>query len=87
MPSSPLRIALVAGELSGDHLGAALIDAIRARCPEAQFEGIAGPRMRAAGCRALAHAEKLAVMGLAEVLVHLPGLLRLRRRIGAHLIE
>ena len=87
MSSSPLRIALVAGELSGDHLGAALIDAIRARCPEAQFEGIAGPRMRAAGCRALAHAEKLAVMGLAEVLVHLPGLLRLRRRIGAHFMN
>jgi len=85
--SSPLRIALVAGELSGDQLGAALINAIRARCPEAQFEGIAGPRMRAAGCRALAHAEKLAVMGLAEVLVHLPGLLRLRRRIGAHLLS
>jgi len=84
--SSPLRIALVAGELSGDQLGAALINAIRARCPEAQFEGIAGPRMRAAGCRALAHAEKLAVMGLAEVLVHLPGLLRLRRRIGAHFL-
>jgi lipid-A-disaccharide synthase len=42
MPSSPLRIALVAGELSGDHLGAALIGAIRARCPDAQFEGIAG---------------------------------------------
>jgi lipid-A-disaccharide synthase len=87
MSSSPLRIAVVAGELSGDHLGAALIDAIRARCPEAQFEGIAGPRMRAAGCRALAHAEKLAVMGVAEVLVHLPGLLRLRRRIGAHFID
>lgn len=87
MESSPLRIAMVAGELSGDQLGAALIQAIRARCPDAQFEGIAGPRMRAAGCRALAHAEQLSVMGLAEVLVHLPGLLRLRRRISAQLLK
>jgi lipid-A-disaccharide synthase len=87
MQPSPLRIGLVAGEVSGDQLGAALIKAIRARRPDAQFEGIAGPRMRAAGCRALAHSEQLAVMGLAEVLVHLPGLLRLRRRIGAHFIS
>ncbi len=86
MPTSPLRIGLVAGELSGDQLGAALIQAIRARRPDAQFEGIAGPRMRAAGCRALAHSEQLAVMGLAEVLVHLPALLRLRRRIAAHFL-
>jgi lipid-A-disaccharide synthase len=87
MQNSPLRIAMVAGELSGDQLGAALIQAIRARCPDAQFEGIVGPRMRAAGCRALAHAEQLSVMGLAEVLVHLPGLLRLRRRIARQLLN
>ncbi|MGB5298903.1 MAG: lipid-A-disaccharide synthase [Thiogranum sp.] len=79
-----LRIGLVAGELSGDRLGAALIDAIRKRHPQAQFEGIAGPGMRKAGCQALAHSERLAVMGLVEVLGHLPGLLRLRRKISRH---
>jgi lipid-A-disaccharide synthase len=79
-----LRIGLVAGELSGDRLGAALIYAIRKRHPQAQFEGVAGPRMREAGCQVLAHSERLAVMGLVEVLGHLPGLLRLRRKISRH---
>jgi len=79
-----LRIGLVVGELSGDRLGAALIYAIRKRYPQAQFEGVAGPRMREAGCQVLAHSERLAVMGLVEVLGHLPGLLRLRRKISRH---
>jgi lipid-A-disaccharide synthase len=79
-----LRIGLVAGELSGDRLGAALICAIRNLHPQAQFEGIAGPRMREAGCQALAHSERLAVMGPVEVLGHLPGLLGLRRKICRH---
>lgn len=82
--AEPLRIGLVAGELSGDRLGAALIKAIHSEHPQVQFEGIAGPQMRALGCRALADAEQIAVMGLAEVLVHLPRLLRLRRRIRRH---
>jgi lipid-A-disaccharide synthase len=63
-----LRIGLVAGETSGDMLGAGLIQAIRARIPDAVFEGVAGPRMVAAGCRLLYPAERLAVMGLVEVL-------------------
>ena len=79
-----LRIGLVAGELSGDRLGAALIGAIRNQHPQAQFEGIAGPGMREAGCQALAHSERLAVMGLVEVLGHLPGLLQLRRKVSRH---
>ncbi|MEN8761759.1 MAG: lipid-A-disaccharide synthase [Thiogranum sp.] len=79
-----LRIGLVAGELSGDQLGAALIYAIRKHHPQARFEGIAGPGMRQAGCQALAHSERLAVMGLVEVLGHLPGLYRLRRKISRH---
>jgi lipid-A-disaccharide synthase len=79
-----LRIGLVAGELSGDRLGAALIEAIRRRHPQVQFEGIAGPGMREAGCRALGRAEQLGVMGLVEVLGHLPGLWRLRRQMVRH---
>ena len=79
-----LRIGVVAGEASGDILGAGLIEAIRRRHPDAVFEGIAGPLMEAAGCRALFPAEKLAVMGLVEVLGHLPELLRIRRQLVAH---
>lgn len=74
-----MRIGLVAGEASGDLLGAGLIRSIRARYPDARFEGVAGPAMVAAGCEALADAEALAVFGLIEPLVHIPGLLRLRR--------
>jgi lipid-A-disaccharide synthase len=76
-----VKIALVAGESSGDTLGAALIAAVRARAPEAQFRGVAGPAMRAAGCQMLADAHELAVMGLFEPLRHLPRLLALRSRL------
>jgi lipid-A-disaccharide synthase len=74
-----LRVGLVAGETSGDTLGAALITAIRARAPDAQFFGMAGPKMVALGCEAWASSDDLGVMGLVEVLTHLPRLLRLRR--------
>lgn len=82
-----LRVGLVAGEASGDLLGAELIEAIRERVPEARFEGIAGPRMVAAGCRAFAPSERLAVMGLIEPLGRLPELLRLRHRLVRHFLE
>ena len=84
--SRPLRIGLVAGELSGDNLGAAFIRAVRERRPDAQFFGIAGPRMIAEGCEAWEHSESLAVMGLFEVLAHLPRLLRLRRGVRERLL-
>ncbi|MFT3898345.1 MAG: lipid-A-disaccharide synthase [Thermomonas sp.] len=73
------RFALVAGEASGDALGAGLVQALRERFPGAEFAGACGPAMRAAGVEAWADAGELAVMGLAEVLSHLPRLLRLRR--------
>jgi len=76
---SPLRIGIVAGEVSGDNLGAGLIRAIRARRPDTEFFGIAGPRMQAEGCECWEPSDSLAVMGLFEVLTHLPRLLRLRR--------
>jgi len=78
-PAPPLSVGLVAGEHSGDTLGAALIEALRERAPGVRCFGVAGPKMIAAGCEAWAGAEELAVMGLAEVLQHLPRLLRLRR--------
>jgi lipid-A-disaccharide synthase len=74
-----MKIGLVAGEASGDVLGAGLIRAIRARVPDATFEGVAGPEMLAAGCEQWEPANSLAVMGLIEPLVHIPRLLRLRR--------
>ena len=76
---APLRIALVAGEASGDLLGAGLITELRRRFPQAEFAGVGGDAMRAAGLDAWHDATELAVMGLAEVLHHLPRLLRLRR--------
>ncbi|MFM7626200.1 MAG: lipid-A-disaccharide synthase [Gammaproteobacteria bacterium] len=86
MASTAPVIALVAGEASGDNLGAALIEALRARLPEARFIGVAGPRMRAAGCEPIADAGELALMGLAEIVRHLPRLLRLRRRVTSAIV-
>jgi len=76
--TEPLRLGVVAGEHSGDQLGAALIAALRERVPNLSCFGVAGPKMIAAGCEAWWGAEELAVMGLTEVLWHLPRLLRLR---------
>lgn len=77
----PLAVAIVAGEASGDNLGAALIEALRERAPGVRVIGVAGPKMRAAGCETLADSEELAVMGLTEILRHLPRLFALRRRL------
>jgi len=70
---------LVAGEASGDNLGGPLIRALAERVPGARFFGVAGPRMADAGCEPWYPADALAVMGLAEIVRHLPRLLRLRR--------
>jgi lipid-A-disaccharide synthase len=73
-------VAIAAGESSGDQLGAALLEALRARRPDLRFIGIAGPGLRAAGCEPWHDTAELSVMGLVEVLRHLPRLARLRRQ-------
>ncbi len=76
-----LRVGLVAGEASGDTLGADLIGALRRIAPDTQFFGVAGPKMQAAGCEVWEPAESFAVMGLFEVLTHLPRLVQLLTKI------
>lgn len=82
-----MRIALVAGETSGDTLGAALVEALRRQFPSAEFAGVAGPKMRAAGCTAWHDIDELAVMGLTEVITHLPRLMRLRSRLRRQILD
>jgi lipid-A-disaccharide synthase len=83
----PLTIGMVAGEASGDLLGAHLIAALRTHLPEASFTGIGGPKMESQGLASLFPMERLAVRGYAEVLRHYPGLLWMRHRLGRALLE
>jgi len=79
------RIAIVVGEASGDMLAAGLIQSIRARIPDAEFVGITGPQMRAAGCTSWGDCEQLSLMGLVEIVRHVPRLLKLLRELRTRL--
>lgn len=82
-----MDIGLVAGEASGDLLGAHFIRALQQGHPHLRAAGIAGPRLVEAGVEAIYPSEKLAVNGYVEVLRHLPELLRIRSRIGRFFLE
>lgn len=82
-----MRIGIVAGESSGDLLGAGLIKAIQAQVPDVEFEGIAGPHMIEAGCHSLFPAEKLSIFGLVDALVHYRELQGIRSQLCEHFIS
>ena len=85
--ANPHLYALIAGEPSGDTLGAGLMMAIKRRDPLAKFIGIGGPKMIHQGMHSSAQMEDLAVMGLTEVLLKLPKILKIRKRAVKNIVE
>ncbi|MFW5927423.1 MAG: lipid-A-disaccharide synthase, partial [Wenzhouxiangella sp.] len=81
MTARPLRVVLTAGETSGDRLGADLAASLQRRQPDIEMAGVAGPAMQAAGVEAWFDLDVLNIMGLTEVIRHLPRLIRLRREL------
>jgi lipid-A-disaccharide synthase len=82
--SYSMNVGIVAGEISGNLLGAGLIHALREKQSDIHIEGIGGPDMIAAGCHSFYDMERLAVMGLIEPLGRLPELIRIRRHLYRH---
>ena len=88
MPKSEkLRIAVVAGESSGDLLGADLLQAFKAKFPNCEFMGIAGPSMQRQGCTSFFPIDELSIIGIWAILKRLPRLLKLRKQLAQKIIE
>ncbi len=82
-----MKVGIVAGEKSGDYLGAELIKAIKSRYPHAEFVGLAGPLMQQAGAKSLADMDKISIMGIVGALKGLRDILSIRKRIRNHMLE
>ena len=82
-----MKLGIVAGEASGDLLGASLIKALRELKPDLTVEGVGGPAMQAAGCHNLYNSERLAVMGFIDPLFRLPELFKIRSNLVNHFVQ
>lgn len=82
-----MKLGILAGEASGDILGAGLMDALRNHASELTVSGIGGPLMRQAGCHSLYDMERLSVMGYIEPLLRLPELFRIRHGVYQHFLK
>jgi len=87
VPANGPLVGIVAGEPSGDLLGAALVTALRNRHPRARFVGIGGPKMMAAGVESLYPMEKLSVRGYVEVIRHYREIIGIRRNLRSHFLR
>ncbi len=83
----PVRIGIVAGEVSGDVLGAGLIKALKKRIPEARFEGVCGERMEAEGCKGMFPMEWLSIIGLMEAVGKFPQIYWMRKDLIKHFLS
>lgn len=83
----PLRIGIVAGEVSGDLLGSSIMREIEAIHPQVEWFGVGGESMEKAGLSSLFPLERLSKMGLVEVLKHLPDLIKAKRAIVSHMLD
>ena len=81
------KFVIVAGESSGDLLGSKIIASIQDQCPDATFEGIAGPKMIQAGCKQWFSSSELSVMGIFGVLKHLPRILKVRKLLTQKILK